>query len=194
MEKTCTKCMTAKGLDDFYKKSGAPGRYLAQCKSCINAATALWQRANRERYREISRKCYAKHKESRTAQIKSWGERNRDQRNATRRKWREANRAKDLAYTLRWQANNPDRVNANTAKRKATKRKATPDWANPFFIAEAYHLAKVREKVCGGKWHVDHIVPLRSKLVCGLHVENNLQVIPASVNQRKSNVSWPDMP
>jgi hypothetical protein len=72
--------------------------------------------------------------------------------------------------------------------------KATPAWANKFFITEAYHLAKLREKICGGKWHVDHIVPLKSAIVCGLHVENNLRVIPGAENSVKGNRHWPDMP
>ena len=85
-------------------------------------------------------------------------------------------------------------INADTARRRATKRLATPAWANEFFIQEAYSLAKLREKVCGGAWHVDHIVPLKSALVCGLHVEHNLQVIPAALNAAKHNRYWPHMP
>ena len=46
----------------------------------------------------------------------------------------------------------------------------------------------------GFKWEVDHIVPLQSKLVCGLHVHNNLQVITALENIKKHNKVWPDMP
>ena len=71
---------------------------------------------------------------------------------------------------------------------------AKPAWANDFFIREAYHLAKLRTLATGYPWHVDHIVPLKSDLVCGLHVEHNLQVIPASENVRKQNFYWPDMP
>jgi hypothetical protein len=71
--------------------------------------------------------------------------------------------------------------------------RATPAWANHFFIEEAYDLAQRRTKSTGIKWHVDHIVPLRSKRVCGLHVENNLQVIPARTNLEKGNRVWPSM-
>lgn len=47
---------------------------------------------------------------------------------------------------------------------------------------------------CSIEWHVDHRVPLQHKLVCGLHVEHNLQVIPATQNLIKNNRHWPDMP
>ena len=86
-----------------------------------------------------------------------------------------------------WKKLNPDKVNANTARRRAKKFSATPAWANGFFIREAYHLAKLRSAATGFEWQVDHIIPLRSNKVCGLHVEGNLQVIPAVLNRAKGN-------
>jgi hypothetical protein len=83
---------------------------------------------------------------------------------------------------------------ARAAQRKARRLKASPIWRNQFFIDEIYHLAKIRSKATGIKWHVDHIVPLKSDIVCGLHTEANLQVIPAQTNQKKGNWTWPDMP
>lgn len=85
-------------------------------------------------------------------------------------------------------------INALQAQRRASKLQAMPRWANEFFIKEIYALAKLRTKVMGYEWHVDHIVPLKSETVCGLHVEHNLRVVPAVINRAKSNVTWPDMP
>lgn len=77
---------------------------------------------------------------------------------------------------------------------KARKRKAMPAWANEFFLAEAYDIAATRTEMTGIQWEVDHIVPLQGATVCGLHVENNIAVIPAQDNRKKGNRHWPDMP
>ena len=80
--------------------------------------------------------------------------------------------------------------NEESRRRKMTVKQASPNWNdefNSFFIKEIYHLSSLRSEVTGIKWHVDHIVPLRGKTVSGLHVWNNLQLLPASENLKKNN-------
>lgn len=97
------------------------------------------------------------------------------------------------ARMAKWWRQHRPKANAYWMKRHAAKLTATPGWNNPFFIAEAYELAELRTHVTGIRWNVDHIIPLRSPKVCGLHVHTNLQVIPEGENFRKSNRYWPDM-
>jgi len=66
-------------------------------------------------------------------------------------------------------------------------RYATPSWADRQQIAQLYKQAKELTATTGVRHEVDHIIPLRHPLVCGLHVETNLRVIPAYENQKKSN-------
>jgi len=66
------------------------------------------------------------------------------------------------------------------AKRRAYKLNAIPKWANLEKIKEIY-------KNCPKGYHVDHRIPLKGINVCGLHVENNLQAIPAALNIAKGN-------
>lgn len=97
-------------------------------------------------------------------------------------------------YDRQRQLRYPEKVRAIAANRRARKLSAAPHWANEFFINEAYDLAKRREAATGFKWHVDHIVPLKSDIVCGLHAYTNIQVIPAFINLKKSNLHWPGKP
>jgi hypothetical protein len=63
----------------------------------------------------------------------------------------------------------------------------TPSWANKAEIKEIYKESRQLSKTTSVKHHVDHIIPLRHPLVCGLHVENNLQILTKDENITKSN-------
>lgn len=82
-------------------------------------------------------------------------------------------------------------------RRRAVRIRAFAPFDREFFDLmerEAYRLCRERTRTTGVRFEVDHIVPLRSKVVCGLHNEHNLRVIPAIENNRKGNRRWPDMP
>jgi hypothetical protein len=89
------------------------------------------------------------------------------------------------------------RANIHTARRRAAVLSAGVSFNTELFELveiEAYGLARLRTEMTGEEWEVDHIVPLQSQLVCGLHNENNLCVITRKSNNQKLNLIWPDMP
>jgi hypothetical protein len=65
-------------------------------------------------------------------------------------RWVSENRAKHNAKCNKWAKLNPAKVNARTARRYASKTKATPAWLDAddkWLITEAYALAKLRAKM-----------------------------------------------
>lgn len=89
------------------------------------------------------------------------------------------------AYLADWRRANKGKVNAYTRARDAAQLQRTPPWADLRSI-EAFYVA------CPPGHHVDHIVPLRGRLVSGLHVIDNLQYLVDIENIRKSNKFDPD--
>lgn len=81
-----------------------------------------------------------------------------------------------------------------SANRRSAKLQATPKWASEALILAIYEECQLLSEETGIPHHVDHAVPLISDIVCGLHCEANLQILPALDNLSKGNRHWPDMP
>lgn len=94
--------------------------------------------------------------------------------------WRETNREKCREMCRSHYTRNKNYYIAKVAKRRAAKLKRTPKWANLQAIQAIYDN-------CPPGYHVDHIIPLQGHNVSGLHVEYNLQYLPANENKAKGN-------
>jgi 5-methylcytosine-specific restriction endonuclease McrA len=93
-------------------------------------------------------------------------------------------------YQTAWKERNKTWVRADTKARRRKHREATPPWLSrkqKSEIRQMYQVAITLTQTTGEQYVVDHIVPLRSDVVCGLHVAWNLRVITQSENLQKSN-------
>lgn len=172
MTKTCNSCFILKVLADFPKAATCKDGHRNYCKMCHKERKQVWCVANKERL-----------------QVKSaqWVKENPDSKTKANKKWRDSHKEYHFTKSAMWRKTNPEKSRAQVNHRRKNLRVAQPIWADKFLISEIYHLAAIRTTITGFEWHVDHIVPLQGKNVCGLHVENNLQVIPATQNLQKSN-------
>lgn len=85
----------------------------------------------------------------------------------------------------------PWRVNEYKRMRQLKIKQATPKWADKNAILEIYKKAHELSVQTGVKYSVDHIIPLKGKLVCGLHIETNLAIITLADNKTKNNQFTP---
>jgi hypothetical protein len=76
--------------------------------------------------------------------------------------------------------NNKAYYYANSGKRRAVKLLTNTKLVDMDKIKQIY-------KNCPKGYEVDHIVPLRGKTVCGLHVDWNLQYLTVKENRSKGN-------
>jgi hypothetical protein len=98
------------------------------------------------------------------------------------RKWR----AESVEYRSEYRKANRSRYAAHAASRRAGLKTATPSWSESMCISALYRVADSLRDL-GLDVQVDHAIPLRGETVSGLHVRQNLQILPTLDNQRKNN-------
>lgn len=111
---------------------------------------------------------------------------NVERERATAQRWYEGNKERASQTKKVWVSQNRGKVNAWNKTRKVRKIQAMPPWADVARIEAVYQEAE-EFKALGLDVHVDHIVPLQGKNVCGLHVHDNLQILLAADNISKGN-------
>lgn len=160
-KKACYKCNIVLDYTNFSSDSSRRDGYNSICKKCDNSHKKNYYTINKEKiitYRLINR-------DSRLERSREYYQENKEYISKRKSEYFQTNKYLFSSYR---------------AKRRATKLKATPAWADQEKIKQIY-----KERPEG--YHVDHIVPLQNDLVCGLHCEFNLQYLTAAENLSKSN-------
>lgn len=219
--KTCNTCGECKPLMAYSKKPDTRDGLQPVCKPCAAAFRKKWVESRpgyvkqyNDKYRQVNRDFilaqgrvrYAERQPEMAARAKLIRDRNPEKGRAAARAYYAKNREARLAYLAKWReqfgkqweqnqrAHNPGAFRAKNSKRRAALLQAVPSWADLGKIQEFYETADGLSMLTGAWYHVDHIVPLRGKTVCGLHCEANLQVLPGLENIGKGNRRWPDQP
>ena len=164
MLRVCKTCLSEKPHSEFVKNAACKFGITHKCKDCLNKQC-------REKYPESKDRILSNQKRSVSKRRAEGKDVNKPSREYNRR--------------------NPEYKRFYAAQRKAHVKRATPSWLTPdqkAHIKRTYRLAQIMKEETGLDYHVDHIIPLRGKNVCGLHVPKNLRVLRADLNTAKSNI------
>ncbi len=167
------------------KEKERHARYSKENREKLNEYLKQWQKDNPEKGIKYRKDFYKNHKESELLRRKKYRKPEHDRKLS--KEWREKNIEYARLYDSEYAKHNKDKVNVKQAKRRAAKKNAIVEWADKNKIRTIYAEAARLTKETGIQHHVDHIIPLLSKKVCGLHWEENLQILTAQENHIKCN-------
>lgn len=165
-KKFCEVC--AVDISTTYKKKSG-----MKCAPCVASYMKKYRENNAERIATLKKEWVARNAEHKAEQDRRYARENPEKRRVARAKW---------------DAKNPGATSAAKAAVTAARKKRVPTWLSAddrWMIAEIYDLAALRTERFGFVWHVDHVIPMNGKIVSGLHVPENLQVIPWKDNLTK---------
>lgn len=164
--------------------------YGAKNREAVRVRAAAWRLANPEEVKKLSLASRERRKEH-WDEFLLW-ERARYHANpGPKLEWqkaqKQANPAKFAASFRRHYLANKPKYLAHCAARRARRVQATPVWCDRAGIVRLYIEAQRLTLETGIPHEVDHIIPLRGKMVCGLHIPLNMQIITRTENRRKFN-------
>lgn len=159
-----------KAVNDVWRKENA---------AKLRKSRRAWKKAHPKIVAVSNAESRRRHPEPARASARRSRKLHPEKQKAATKRWMEKYPGAAAAVRAKWARNNRDKCCAYATARKAKKLQATPVWANKAIIDAAYAMATAMTKLTGVKYHVDHVVPLRSKIVCGLHTDQNLAIILA---------------
>jgi hypothetical protein len=164
--------------------------YYLRNKERVKSRVAEYREKNPEKAKAAVLAWYAKpeNKAKRNEYFKTYSKTEPFIRAQLRYKAKPGSRIKRRDNSARWRDNNVDGDRAKSARYRQSLRARTPSWLTPddsWLIEEIYELAALRSKLTGVSHDVDHIIPLKGRLVSGLHTPTNLQVIASRDNVKK---------
>ena len=148
----------------------------------------LWYENNKEKVAAKAKEKYLANREERILKMKERYKNNKEDYAAKARIYRLANKEYLKAKKDEWcDQNRGHRIIKAMIRKNKINKHQTPSWSDKDSINIVYMQAKRISQIEGIQYHVDHIIPLNGKLVSGLHVINNLQIITAKDNISKHN-------
>lgn len=190
MTKTCYKCKNIQPITEYNKDRSRKDGLQSQCKTFGKATNKKWQAKNISKRNEYKR-IYNKNNKERVKKVyQAYAQRNKERILKLNKEYFDKHPEKRKEYYKRYSQKNLAKILALKNKYRTSKINRTPKWLSKeqlIEIEEIYKKAIDLTKETGIKYHVDHIIPLQGKEVCGLHVPWNLQVIPAIENLKKRN-------
>lgn len=213
-EKKCTRCGETKPVTEFPNDRSRKDGKFPHCKECnrkhasewrsenpdgfkkyykdnkdaVLSKTQAWRNENLEHTRSYAREYYAANTSEQRQRSRAWKSKNKQAVAEYNKAYKTAHSIALADQARAWRENNKHLRSAAESKRKAAKLRATPVWF------ERDKVLLIYEKAQEFGAHVDHVVPLKHPLVCGLHCWHNLQLLPPDINCSKGNRRWPDMP
>jgi hypothetical protein len=172
--KICTGCNRDLPFTEYAKAKLGKFGLKAKCRACIAKEALIYYERERAKILAYGKK----RREAKAGQI-----------SIQRAQYSLANKGRFTEYRKQWAKNNPGKVNAKTARRRAARRNAMPKWLTKeqHLEMEAKYIEAARlTKETGIPHEVDHIEPLQGKDRSGLHVPWNLRVVTRTENRHKS--------
>lgn len=98
-----------------------------------------------------------------------------------------ATRRKEIDSVYKKKETVRSKIKIQRQMQRSRRRVINPDELTILIFSEANSLCEIRLKETRLVWEVDHMIPLHAKEVSGLHVYNNIQVIPQKINRFKGS-------